>query len=325
MSDFTAGTPGTSTYVSNTGGGEVILAPTVGAEFEGTSLPSGWTSTKWDPGATGSTVSGGQVKVDGSVLRTDATYTSGHSLEFVATFTGTPNEHAGYAADFVTTRWAIFSTSSGGSLVARVNNDGVVRDVDLGASYLGAPHRYRIDWLADSIVFSVDGTVLATTPMTVTGAMEPAISDLNAGGTSLAVNWMRMSPYAASGTFLSRIHDAGARADWGTFTWTGTTPTGTGMTLSVRTGDTAVPDGTWTAFTTIQNGADITTRGRYLQYRLEATTTDSATTPVLASVTFDYSVLADQTAPRDHVEGSGPRVHGAGTRHRRHDRVQRER
>ena len=297
VADFTAGTPGTGTYVANTGGGEVILAPTVGAEFEGTSLPTGWTSTKWDPAGAGSVVAGGQVKVDGSLLRTDATYTAGHSLEFVATFTGTPNEHIGYAADFVAPRWAIFSTGSGGTLVARVNNDGVPLEVPVGTSYLGAPHRYKIDWLANSVVFSVDGTVVATTTATITGAMEPAISDLNAGGTSLTVDWLRMSPYASSGSFLSRIHDAGARADWGTLTWTGSTPAGSGMALSVRTGDSAVPDGTWTAFAPITSGSDITTRGRYLQYRMDATTSDSATTPVLTSVTFDYSILADQTAP----------------------------
>ena len=297
VADFTAGATGTSTYVSNTSGGEVILAPSMGAEFDGTSLPSGWTSTQWSAGTGGSTVTGGQVRVDGSLLRTDATYTSGRSVDFGATFSGTANEHAGFAADFVAQRWAIFSTSSGGSLWARVNGSGGVHEVDLGASYLGSQHRYRIDWLADSVVFSIDGTVVATVSATVTGEMEPAVSDLSAGGTTLAVDWMRLTPYAQSGSFLSRIHDAGARADWGTFTWTGATPTSTGLTLSVRTGDTAVPDSTWTAFTEIQNGADVTTRGRYMQYRADAVTSDIGATPELASVTVGYSVLSDQTPP----------------------------
>ena len=122
VADFTAGTTGTTTYVSNTSGGEVILTPSVGAEFDGTSLPTGWTSTPYGS-AGGSIVTGGQVRVDWSLLRTDATYTSGRSLEFVATFSGTSNEHAGLAADFNAARLAIFSTSTGGSLWARVNNE----------------------------------------------------------------------------------------------------------------------------------------------------------------------------------------------------------
>jgi hypothetical protein len=295
VSDFTAGTTGAGTYVSNTSGGEVILTPSMATEFDGTALPSGWTSTLW--GSTGgTTVSGGQAMVDGALLRTTATYGSGRSLEFVATFSGTSMEHGGFA-DFSGNQWAIFSTRSGGSLWARVATDTLSKDVDLGATYFGSPHRYRVDWLADSVVFSVDGTVVATTTATITAQLPVAASDLSAGGTSVNVDWMRLTPYGQSGSFLSRIQDAGARADWGTFSWNSATPTGTGLTLSVRTGDTAVPDGTWTAFTAIQNGGDVTTRGRYLQYRADLASTDASLTPQLASVTVAYSVLADQTVP----------------------------
>ncbi len=47
VSDFSGGTPGANTYVSQAADGEVILKPTVGAEFSGTALPSGWTSSPW--------------------------------------------------------------------------------------------------------------------------------------------------------------------------------------------------------------------------------------------------------------------------------------
>jgi hypothetical protein len=174
-------------------------------------------------------------------------------------------------------------------------------------------------------VFSIDGTVVATVSATITGEMEPAVSDLDAGGTAIAVDWMRLTPYAQSGSFLSRIQDAGARADWGTFTWTGATPTSTGLTLSVRTGDTAVPDGTWTAFTEIQNGADVTTRGRYLQYRADAVTTDIGVTPELASVTVGYSVLSDQTPPVITGRTPAPGATGLWPSAQRHDRLQRGR
>ena len=46
--DFAAGTPDANTYIAQTGDGEVMLAPTVGAEFSGTTLPVGWESGTWN-------------------------------------------------------------------------------------------------------------------------------------------------------------------------------------------------------------------------------------------------------------------------------------
>ena len=49
MTDFSAGTA-SATYVSQTGDGEVILKPTVGAEFTGPGLPDGWVAVNWNAG-----------------------------------------------------------------------------------------------------------------------------------------------------------------------------------------------------------------------------------------------------------------------------------
>ena len=54
--------------------------------------------------------------------------------------------------------------------------------------------------------------------------MRPIASDFNAGGGELRVDWMRMSPYPASGTFLSRVFDAGQAADWGALSWHANAP-----------------------------------------------------------------------------------------------------
>src|SRR5207247_10655313 len=71
-----------------------------------------------------------------------------------------------------TPTWAMFSTGStnGPNLFARLSPGG---DVSVGPGYLGAPHTYRIEWRADSVVFMIDGAsvnrraqVLAT-PMRV--------------------------------------------------------------------------------------------------------------------------------------------------------------
>ena len=93
--DFSAGTPGANTYVSETDNGEVTLKPTEGSEFSGSSLPDRLAELSLErPGpenctpGTGATVSGGSLHVDGSYARTIATYGSGRSLEFRATFNG---------------------------------------------------------------------------------------------------------------------------------------------------------------------------------------------------------------------------------------------
>jgi len=92
------------------------------------------------------------------------------------------------------------------------------------------------------------------------------------GGPSLVVDWVRMSPYPASGTFLSRVLDASGPVDWGTVAWTAATPAGTSIVLSVLTGDTSTPDGTWTDFSPISNGGSVGHPSRYLQYRAELAT-----------------------------------------------------
>ena len=108
--DFGAGTPDAGVALVETGNGEVILKPTAGSEFSGTALPADWTSTPWSAGGA-ATVSGGRLTVDGAFARTTALFTPGRSLEFVATFTGDAFQHAGFADDFSSDLWAMFSTN----------------------------------------------------------------------------------------------------------------------------------------------------------------------------------------------------------------------
>src|SRR5262249_35817394 len=63
QADFLAGT-GTGTYASETDDGELILAPAVGNEFSGTTMPPGW--IEWAFGPNGySALGGGELIVDG--------------------------------------------------------------------------------------------------------------------------------------------------------------------------------------------------------------------------------------------------------------------
>jgi hypothetical protein len=144
--------------------------------------------------------------------------------------------------------------------------------------------------------FYIDGT-LVHTAATVGGTMRPIVSDFNAGGGALTIEWMRMTPYSSPGIFLSRIHDAGGSADWGAASYAAEVPAGTLLELSVRTGETAIPDGTWTAFTPVAMGGDVTSSGRYLQYRVDATSASGGVTPALRSVSLPYNAATVPGAP----------------------------
>ncbi|HMF93194.1 MAG TPA: hypothetical protein VKE96_02820 [Vicinamibacterales bacterium] len=128
---------------------------------------------------------------------------------------------------------------------------------------------------------------MVTHNVTIAGTMRPIASDYDGDGRALAVQWLHLTPYATSATFTSAVLDAASTVNWTGAAWTGTTPTGTSVVLSVRSGDTAVPDGTWTAYTVAANGA-INTTGRYLQYKLDLSTTDTGQAPVIADVTLTF-------------------------------------
>ena len=308
VADFDAGSPGSTTYVSETGNGEVILAPTVGAEFSGSSLPSGWTTNPWAGGG-GAVVAGGSVTVDQAAIWTNTLFAPGRSLEFVANFSD-PNQHIGFANDFNSGDWAIFSSgASGDQLYARSNVPGGV-DTPLGAGYLDGLHRFRIEWTATSARYFVDGIQVAFhTGLTFSANLRPAASDANASG-SLAIDWMRMSPYPASGTFTSRVHDAGVAVDWRTLDGTATSPAGTGIAFEVRTGDTPTPDGTWSDFAPVADGADIPGTSRYIQYRATLTTGDTGVTPSLEQVALGYVAPVDETAPTITARSPNPSATG---------------
>jgi len=184
--------------------------------------------------------------VDGADIFSSASYGRGLSLEFVATFSGQPYQHIGFVADgSFNSPWAIFSTgSAGNALYARVNSGGD-NPVLIPGNWLGAPHRFRIDWTASNFIFSIDGNVVATLPIAISSNMILAASDYTPGGGSVSLNWMRLSPYATSCSFTSRVLDAGGPANWSALSWTGDTPAGTSIAMSYRIGNTPSPDGSW--------------------------------------------------------------------------------
>ncbi len=102
-----------------------------------------------------------------------------------------------------------------------------------------------------------------------------------------------MSPYPATGTFLSRVFDASQQVGWQSLSWQAQLPLGTTLAMSVRTGDTASPDGSWSAWTPIaSSGGQIGLAGRYAQYRALLSSSGGEHTPLVEQVAFTTGQVA---------------------------------
>jgi hypothetical protein len=283
--EFKQGTAGTGLYLAEMDGGEITLAPTVGSEFAGTALPTGWTSAKLATGGT-SVVGGDVIKVDGAAVLGPGPYAAGRSIEFEAVFSGI-NQNIGFAATTaLTAPYAVFGVKADGLLYARSVPAAGALQTAIPGLWLGAPHRFRIDWNASSVVYSIDGIPVMSHAVTFkTATMRPAIIDQTVSGGSVGVNWIRMSPYAATGTYTSKLFDAGAPGTWQTIAAATEVPAGTAIVLEVRTGDS---NATMTPWTAVAPGGVMGAKARYIQYRALLSTTLPGSTPVLKAVGVTY-------------------------------------
>ena len=172
-------------------------------------------------------------------------------------------------------------------------------ETQLQSALIGSAHDYRIEWDATAVRYYVDGSLVATHAANFGATqMEPIASDFTAGGPGVSVDWLHMSPYPGSGSFTSRVLDAGQSAAWGALSWAADTPAGTSVALSVRTGNTPTPDGSWSSFTPISaNGGDIPGNSRYLQYQADLSSNDAGKTPVLSQVSASYTQAATPPDP----------------------------
>ncbi len=297
--DFELGTL-SNTYIQVDGDGAIVLAPQEGSEFEGPTDPVGWTTTAWGGGGT-TTYANGQATVDGARLNADAFITAPAAgetnvLEFQAAFSATAFQIIGFGGGdntttttgmFNTGPWAAFRTGSTGTSLLASTFLGSIVDVDLGPGNLGVLHTYRIEWQETEIRFYIDDQLVHTESITISADMRIGASDFNAGGNNVVVDWMRLFPYTASGSFESRIFDAGEQKDWQEVNWVENLPAGTSLQIFQRQGNTPIPDGSWTSFSAIpSNGAIIGGTSQYIQYRADLATTDPLVSPVLEAIEF---------------------------------------
>ncbi|MFA5779206.1 MAG: DUF2341 domain-containing protein, partial [Elusimicrobiota bacterium] len=119
------------------------------------------------------------------------------------------------------------------------------------------------------------------------------------GGSGIVV--VRYLDYYPAGELQSRAIDTGKKGTrWGQVSWGQSVPAGTSIKLKTRTGDTATPDGTWSAWNsssvptgewyTVATGTPVASpRSRYIQYISSFTTIYSTNTPQLNEVTIQYA------------------------------------
>jgi hypothetical protein len=294
---FGAGTVGTGAYISDTAGGEIILAPTVGTEFSGTALPAGWTSAVLATGGS-TTVANGSLSVDGASVVAPTTYGPGRTLEFVATFSGGANQNAGLGlTTALIPPFAMFGTKTDGVFYARSVAPGQAFETPIAQAiggWFSVPHRFRIDYNATTVVYWIDGTQVASHTITYpskSSSLRPAATDGTVGGGALKVDWMRMSPYAVSGIYTSPAYDAGAAVVWQNASWVADVVPGGNVVVEVRTGTMPLTNaGTgWTAFRSLTSGASIGATAQYAQYRITLTTTAVSNTPAVKEVVLTFA------------------------------------
>jgi hypothetical protein len=238
-------------------------------------------------------VSSGVLTVDGARAYSNLNFGPGTSLEFRATFSVAQFQNIGFASngDFGAPWIVIGEGSSTDGVYARMDNGTSIR---LSTTTLGTPHVYRIDWTTSGFAFYVDGVLASTVTRQVTSNMVVMISDYNTGGGTLAVDWVRVTPYLSPCTFTSRVFDAGRAVDWLELNWTGSAPTSTTAAFETRSGNTMTPGSGWTNWQAV--GSPVSSPdNQYIQYRLTMTATNTMVTPVVESVTLTYRTPENPT------------------------------
>lgn len=109
--------------------------------------------------------------------------------------------------------------------------------------------------------------------------------------------------YVSSGNLTSSIFDTEQASDFGTLTYSTSTPTDTSVSVKVRTSDNSDMSGAtdFSSCTAISSGNDmsanscVTDSDRYVQYYVELSTTDQTATPVFQDISIPFSLNATPT------------------------------
>ncbi|MBL8058323.1 MAG: family 16 glycosylhydrolase, partial [Anaerolineales bacterium] len=292
----------TNTISANALGGEVRLRSGLAEDyFSGTTFDtSQWAgrlilqpSVTYTP-----TIAGGVAQVVnetfGARMRTLTALNAGQTVEFRAEFQPRRYQHIGFS-DFAD-RWALFTTGggdlAGSNIYAWSSNAGDGGDVYtlLPALQPGQFYTFRIEWETSQVRYYVDGALVATHNIAISGPLYVHASNFDTNDLPLYVDWIRVLQSPASGTFEACRLDAGQVVNWETVSWTASLPGQTGLGLYTRT---SVDGVTWSAWEgPLAQSGDFSTspNGRYLQYRLNLSSSNARVAPEVQDVTVTYNL-----------------------------------
>lgn len=116
------------------------------------------------------------------------------------------------------------------------------------------------------------------------------------------------SALESTGRYLSPVRDAGVVSSWGSARWDADTPPGTKIDIVARSGNSAVPDDTWSTWSDPlrePRGSPLRiAAGRYIQWRADLTKLKTEATPILKSVSLTW--LPENIAPTIRRVALGP-------------------
>jgi len=111
--------------------------------------------------------------------------------------------------------------------------------------------------------------------------------------------FMNVTAYEPEGTYVSSVFDSGSRlTTWQSIQEGAQVPSTTRLTASLRSGDTATPDASWSGWQTVDafGRPPSPLRGRYVQYRLLLSSPSRTPTPTVDDVTVTYALDAPPSA-----------------------------
>lgn len=203
------------------------------------------------------------------------------------------------------------STNSGVSTVIKINPangsvvstttlpgtsvpEGMVYDSVHNAVWVAQPAANTVTKINAATGAIVGTYAVGTTPREVTyDPVRDFVWVSNTGSTTVQKLGSGIT-YNPSGTFTSGVIDTGSIASFTTVNYNATVTAGQTVSIDVRSGNTATPDGTWSGWVTgLSSGGNISSLlGRYVQYRLNLTTNSSLVSPSVSSVTINYNAYS---------------------------------
>jgi hypothetical protein len=199
------------------------------------------------------------------------------------------------------------SLSSTSAALADLNGDGTF-DLLVGNNSSGTLLAYQNTGTTSTPSWTPNAAWNVNSGVSTTFGTGSAFGDLDGDGrvdvmvtadpSSNVKAFQNTGPYASSGTYISKVVDAGTHGGYTTLAYTAVIPPGTTLAVDIRAGDTSTPDGSWIPaggswLTDIANGGDISALGtkRYVQYRFRFATNDTTVSSAL------YNIRANTQAP----------------------------